>query len=235
MAANPARRLYDRASAMGSAAQASVPGAYAWAATVAPAAWSRGGGGLAKTAALAALVARAAGWLGERKWGQRARLGSLWGFVLASAVTWSAAPTALAPLRIDAPRGIAGMLGWALFALALAAPALEARTEPSPLMAGGEPLVARRRLARGDAPYLALAAAVAVSMQLIGWRVAGAERALLVRFVALAAGLAVIDAAATIALARHARRVRRPLRLRASMFALVLLGMLLLTGLLFAR
>jgi hypothetical protein len=102
-------------------------------------------------------------------------------------------------------------------------------------MAGGEPLVARRRLARGDAPYLALAAAVAVSMQLIGWRVAGAERALLVRFVALAAGLAVIDAAATIALARHARRVRRPLRLRASMFALVLLGMLLLTGLLFAR
>jgi hypothetical protein len=219
---------------MGSAAQASVPGAYAWAATVAPAAWSRGGGLLAKGAALSALMTLAAGWIGERKWGGRARIASLWGFVLASAVTWSAAPTALAPLRIDAPRGIAGMLGWALFALALAAPSLEVPVAPA-LVAEGAPLVPRRRLARGDAAYLAFAAVVAVSMQFIGWRVAGAERALLVRFVALGAGLAVIDAAATIALARHARRATRPLRvrLRASMVALVLLGILFLTGLLF--
>jgi hypothetical protein len=140
----------------------------------------------------------------------------------------------LAPLRIDAAHGLAGMLGWALFALALAAPSLDGRSQ-SELVVDAEPLVPRRRLARGDAPYLVGAAAIAASMQLVGWRVAVAERALLVRFVALAAGLAVIDAASTIALARHARRVTRAprIRLRAAMAAVVLLGILALTGLLF--
>jgi hypothetical protein len=140
----------------------------------------------------------------------------------------------LAPLRIDAVHGLAGMLGWALFALALAAPSLDRRSQ-SELVVDAEPLVPRRRLAPGDAPYLAGAAAIAASMQLVGWRVAVAERALLVRFVALAAGLAVIDAASTIALARHARRVTRAprIRLRAAMAAFVLLGILALTGLLF--
>jgi hypothetical protein len=235
VAVNPARRLYERVSGLGSVAQASVPGAYAWAATVAPAAWSRGGGAVAKATAALALLALAAGWVGERRWGERARIACLWGFVLSSAITWSFAPAALAPLRIDAPRGLAGMLGWALFALALAAPSIEGQRESTPA-AAAEPLAARRRLAPGDAPYLVGAAVVAASMQLIGWRVAGAERALLIRLVALAAGLAVIDAAATIGLARHARRARRPLavRLRGSMVALVVLGILLFAGLLFA-
>jgi len=232
--ARPARRLYERVSDLGSAAQASVPGAYAWAATVAPAAWSRGGGTLAKATAVLALVALAGGWAAERRWGERARIASLWGFVLASATTWSAVPAALAPLRIDAPRGLAGMLGWALFALALAAPSLQGKGTAAPAAGDAEPLVARRRLARGDAPYLAAAALVAASLQTIGWRVAGAERALLVRFVALAAGLALIDAAATLALARHARGVRRGVRLRGWMAAVVVLAMLLLSGLLFA-
>lgn len=234
-AVNPARRLYERVSGLGSVAQASVPGAYAWAATVAPAAWSRGGGAVAKLTAGLALLALGAGWASERRWGERARVACLWGFVLSSAITWSLAPTALAPLRIDALRGLAGMLGWALFALALAAPSLEGQ-RGSTSVVPAEPLVARRRLARGDAPYVVAAAVVAASMQVVGWRVAGAERALLVRLVALAAGLAVIDAAATIGLARHARRSRRPLevRLRGSMFALVVLGILLFAGLLFA-
>jgi len=233
--AGVARRLHERVSAMGSVAQASVPGAYAWAATVAPVAWSRGGGALAKVAALVALVALAAGWIGEPRWGSRARVASLWGFVMASAVTWSVAPAALAPLHIDAPHGLAGTLGWALFALALAAPSLEGNREPARVV-DAEPLAARRRLARGDAPYLVGAAVIAAVMQLVGWRVAGVERALLVRFVALAAGLATIDAAASVAVARHARRgqVSMRARLRRSMAVLVLLGILLLGGLLFA-
>ncbi|MGO9835072.1 MAG: hypothetical protein ACLP1X_12730 [Polyangiaceae bacterium] len=219
---------------MGSVAQASVPGAYAWAATVAPAAWAHGSGTLAKVAALLALIALAAGWAAERRWGGRFRLATLWGFVLASALTWSAAPMALAPLRFDAVHGLAGMLGWALFALALAAPSLDPVSQSS-LMLDAEPLVARRRLATRDTPYLVGAAAIAVSMQLVGWRVAGAERALLVRFVAVAAGLAVIDAAVTIALARHTRRIPRGrrIRFRAAMVPFVLLGILVLTGLLF--
>ena len=176
-----------------------------------------------------ALVALAAGWAGERRWGGRFRPASLWGFVLASALTWSVAPMGLAPLRIDAAHGLAGMLGWALFALALAAPSLDGRSQ-SELVVDAEPLVPRRRLARGDAPYLVGAAAMFDFLQFdfnpiyLVWL-----------FVALAAGLAVIDAASTIALARHARRVTRAprIRLRAAMAAVVLLGILALTGLLF--
>src|SRR5882672_6171857 len=107
-----ARRLLGRLSATGAAAQANVPGAYAWAVTVAPAAWSRGAPALAKVAAVAALLALFGGMAGERAWGARARFASLWGFVLASALAWSSAPAALAPLRVDSLRGLAGMLGW---------------------------------------------------------------------------------------------------------------------------
>jgi len=230
-----ARRIADRISAMGSAAQATVPGAYAWAVTVAPVAWSHGAGTLSKMGAIVALIALGAGSLGERMWGRRGRLASLWGFVLASATSWSAAPDALASRRIDAPHGLAGMLGWGLFGLVLAAPSLEGSGRPATVPDAGPP-IARRRLARADAVCVLGAAAIAVSMQFIGWGVASAERALLVRFVALAAGLAVIDAGATVALAQHARRVQRPVpaRLRSSMVPLVALGMLALAGLLFA-
>jgi hypothetical protein len=220
---------------MGSAAQATVPGAYAWAATVAPVAWSRGGGTVAKVASVVALAALGSGWAGERKWGERARFASLWGFVLACAVTWSAAPTLLSTLRVGVPRGLAGMLGWGLFALALAAPSLDEGRRPATVIEA-EPLAMRRRLAPGDSAYVFGAAAIAFSMQLIGWRIPVAERALLVRFVSLAAGLAVIDAGTAVALARHSRRVLRPrrVRLRAPMAAFVMLGMLALAGLLFA-
>jgi hypothetical protein len=78
-------------------------------------------------------------------------------------------------------------------------------------------------------------ALVAGALQLIGWRAPTAERALLVRFVALAAGLAVLGVAAQIALARHAPRVQRsPARkLRRAMGGLVVLALLGLTGVLF--
>src|ERR1700722_9461866 len=103
--------VFHRLSAMGAAAQASVPGLYAWGVTVAPVAWSRGASAVAKVAAVAALAALAGGVAAERRWGTRARIIALWGFVLACALAWSAAPTPLGPLRIDAPRGLAGMLG----------------------------------------------------------------------------------------------------------------------------
>jgi hypothetical protein len=227
--------ILQRLSAVGAAAQASIPGIYAWGVTVAPAAWSRGAPLVAKIAAVAAVLALAGGVFGERLWGGRARTLSLWGFVLACALAWSAAPGALGPLRIDAPRGAAGMIGWALFALASAAPALQGRREEDRLVAGAE-LVPRKGLARGDAAYVTGGAVIAAALQVIGWRAASAERALLVRFVALAAGLAIIGAVTEVALARHAARVRRSRsrRLRRAMAALVVLAILGLTGVLFA-
>jgi hypothetical protein len=230
-----AEGVFQRLSAVGAAAQAFVPGVYAWGVTVAPAAWSRGAPVLAKLAAVTALVALFGGVLGERLWHGWARVVSLWGFVLASALAWSAAPAALGPLRIDSPRGVAGMIGWALFAFASAAPALQGRREEERLVEGSE-LTPRKTLARGDAAYVTGGAVIAAALQLIGWRAATAERALLVRFVALAAGLAVIGAATEISLARHAARVKRSSghRMRRSMAVLVALALLGLTGVLFA-
>jgi hypothetical protein len=230
-----AEGVFQRLSALGAAAQASVPGVYAWGVTVAPAAWSRGAPLLAKVAALLAVLALLGGIVGERFWEGRARTASLWGFVLSSALAWSAAPAALGPLRIDTPRGIAGMIGWALFAFASAAPALQGRREQQRLVDGDE-LVPRKALARGDAAFVTGGALVAAALQLIGWRAATAERELLVRFVALAAGLAVIGAAAEVALARHTARVKRSRsrRLRRSMALLIILALLGLTGVLFA-
>jgi hypothetical protein len=186
-------------------------------------------------AAIAAVLALVGGVLGERVWEGRARIVSLWGFVLSSALAWSAAPAALGPLRIDAPRGIAGMIGWALLAFASAAPALQGRREEQRLVEGSE-LVPRKMPARGDAAFVTGGALVAAALQVIGWRAASAERELLVRFVALAAGLAFIGAAAEVALARHSPRVKRSRsrRLRRSMALLVVLALLGLTGVLFA-
>jgi hypothetical protein len=189
---------------------------------------------VSKVAAIMALLALAAGLVGERLSPARARLVSLWGFVLCSALAWSAAPSALAPLRIDAPRAVAGMIGWALFALASAAPAVRRYDEEATIERGELP--PRSGVARGDAVYLLGGAVAAAVLQLIGWRVAGAERSLLVRFVAVAAGLALLGAATDIALARHFARGRasRARRLRRAMALLVVLAMLGFSGVLFA-
>ncbi len=219
---------------MGAAAQASVPGLYAWGVTVAPVAWSRGASLVSKIAALAALTALAAGVAAERRW-SRARILALWSFVLCCALAWSAAPGALAPLRIDVPRGAAGMLGWALFALASAAPALQALRADGHVLLDEPELAPRRGLRRGDALYVAGSTVAAVLLQLSGWRVTSPERALLVRLVALAGGLALIGAAVDVALARHAPRVTRSSqrRLRRGLTTFVLLAILGLTGALF--
>jgi hypothetical protein len=252
-----AEGLLELLAGMSATAQASVPAVYAWGVTVAPVAWSRGAPLLAKVAAVAALAAIALAVAGERRWGSRASVVGLWTFVLASAVTWSAAPAALGPLRIDAPRGLAGMLGWALFAFTSAAPALSGRSEGAPAEdvppendptvapAQGpteqdrEPeaaLVPRKVLARGDTLYVAGGALLAVALQTVGWRAPTAERALLVRVVSLAAGIALLGVATDVALARHVPRSTRPprQRVRRAMALLVALALLALSGLLLA-
>jgi hypothetical protein len=225
--------LFGRLSAKGASAQVAVAGAYAWVVTVAPSAWADGAPLLAKVAAGAALVALVAGAAGERRLGQRVRLASVWAFVLSSALTWSASPSSLAPRHMDPLGGSAGMLGWGLFALAAAGPSLGTRREAERVIVE-EPLEARRRLGRGDAAYMLGGAVLGAAFQTVGWSEVSPERALLVRLVAVAAGLAVIGAVAEAAFARHAPRVRRRWRVRAQQAAVAftLLGMLVVAGLL---
>ena len=225
--------LLERLSAVGAAAQASVPGVYAWGVTVAPGAWARGASGLAKAGAVAALLMLAVGVVGEPRWVGRARAVSLWGFVVACAVSWCAAPAGLSPLRMDASRGLAGVLGWAIFAFVSAAPALRA-PDGDERNADAPPNVAAQRSTRSDVIYVTVGALLAGVLQGAGWRIAGVERALLGRFIALAVGLAVIGASTEIALQRHAPRATPSdtRRLRRALVALVALAILALAGLL---
>jgi hypothetical protein len=190
---------------MDAATQTALAGAYAWGVTVAPAAFSRGAPPLAKLAMTLALLALAANFAAPR-YGERARRVGLWGFVLSCAGVWSAVPGALSVLRVDAFRGVAGMLGWALFALVSAAPARPAFDGPLAALRSYPP---RQVLAPGDRVYVATGALAAAALQLAGWRVVSPERALLVRCVVVASGLALIGASVELALARHIRPDKR--------------------------
>ena len=201
-------RLID----LGAAAQASIPGLYAWLVTVAPAAWSRGATVFAKVFALLGLASLAAAlWLEHRRpdGAVRARAVAVWGLSLTSAFTWLLVPTAMSTLRLDVARGLAGMLGWALFAFACAAPPMHRDETSDARVVEGPPLRPRTRLARGDLAIMTLGAVVACALQVVGWRSGPAERAILVRLVAIACGLAIIGASTAVALARHVRRVPR--------------------------
>ena len=222
----PKRGLLRAAFELGSAVQAAVPGVYAWAVTVAPAAFGHGARWWSGAAAIAALGALAAGFVLERtkrpdavappsspepettaEPALRPAVHPVvpWGFALASAAAWAGSIDGLSNTRLGWIRGIAGAIGWALFALACAAPPVvttdaerKARTEAGPK--------ARHSLARGDAIYVAIGAIIAFALQLIGWDVAVPERAVLLRLVTLGGGIAIVSVSSAIALSRHGRR-----------------------------
>ena len=219
-------RITGRIAGLGATAQAAIPGLYAWSVTVAPAAWSRGAPWLAEVAAVLGVIALASAPFVERWSSNFARIVSVWGLVTTSGLVWVLAPASLAPGKLDALRAIAGMIGWGLFALATAAPALK-RVDPVHATAG-LPLRPRAAIPRGDLAYILLGVVLAAGLQVVGWRPMAPERALLVRMVALLQGLAIIGAATETAIARHARRSpassRR--RLRRALMWLVLFGLM---------
>jgi hypothetical protein len=248
------QRFFARVAEIGSSAQAAIPGLYAWAITVAPAAWSRGAPLAAKVAAVVGVVALVTAPLVEgvartekpataerktaiesiRSWTGPvwARLWSVWGFALSSAVVWALAPQALSSARLDGLRGALGMVGWALFAFASAGPSLRVDLEASSRVVAGTPLKPRSELPRGDGAYVAAGVIMALAMQAVGWNVGSPERAVLVRLVTIASGIAVIGGTTTIALARHSTRVPASgkLRIRRSLPWVVLLVLVLLSG-----
>ena len=210
---------------LGAATQVLVPGLYAWAITVAPAGFGHGAPWYGGFFAVVALLALPGGRLLERLQ-QRTRAvhpAVVWVFALASAATWAANTDALTPTRLGLARGLAGTVGWALFALACAAPpvtpAADARVETG--------LKSRGVLARGDAIFVGAGAFLALALQAIGWEVDVPERAVLVRLVTLACGIAIVSVAGTVALARHGRRGAAVGRLR---FRWLVLLVLLLTA-----
>lgn len=255
----PRRRgLLQRIAGIGASAQAAIPGLYAWAITVAPAAWSRGAPLLAKAAAIMGVVAlitaplvegtggavpepapdgaapkrsvleRVGGWTGPM-W---ARTWSVWGFVLSSAMVWALAPSALSSARMDGVRGALGMVGWALFAFASAGPALKSDPNSPARIIASTSMKPRSALPRGDGVYVAIGVVLALAMQGVGWGVAVPERAVLVRLVTVVCGIAVIGGTTSIALARHGTRIAasRKIRLRRAFPWLVMLLLVTCAG-----
>jgi hypothetical protein len=169
------------------------------------------------------------GWTGPT-W---ARIWSVWGFVLSSAIVWTLAPSALSSARLDGVRGALGVVGWALFAFASAGPSLRADPAGAARIVAGSSLKPRSELPRGDGAYVASGVVLALAMQAVGWGVAAPERAVLVRLVTVVCGVAVLGATTSIALARHTTRTRpsRRLRLRRALPWVVMLALFLGSGL----
>ncbi len=219
---------------IGAMGQAAITGGYAWAVSVAPSAWARGASIGPKLAALVALASLVAGVVLERlspPQAGRARVRPmiLWTFVLGCVLTWFATLESLGPTRMTAARGIASVLGWALFAHACAAPAVarapEARTEAG--------LPGRAPLSKQGGAAIIVAAIGALALQGIGWGVTVPERAVLVRVVTLACGVAVVTASASVATEHHrARRGGQPAK--PPFFWLGLLTLMTLGGLAWA-
>jgi hypothetical protein len=227
--------------------QAAVPGVYAWAVTVAPTVWNDGEPLAARLAGLVAPFFLVFGATLEPRVGLPARVFSLWAFVIACGFAWGAAPNELTPLRLDPVRGVAGMLGWALFALASAAgPASRSMasrgaagsvTSPGAGATNIEQPASRWRL---DIACVVVGALVAAVLQFGGWQISAAEPALFVRFVTVAAGLAALALATNLAIGRPpAGAARAPgvrsKYLRFALMALVALGAVALVRLLFLR
>jgi hypothetical protein len=168
-----------------------------------------------------------------------ARIWSVWGFVLSSAIVWTLAPAALSSARLDGVRGALGVVGWALFAFASAGPSLRADPEAAARIVAGSSLKPRSEVPRGDGAYVAAGVVLALAMQAIGWGVPTPERAVLVRLVTVVCGVAVLGATTSIALARHQPRARAPrsLRLRRALPWVVMLALFLGSGIVltFAR
>jgi hypothetical protein len=219
---------------LGATGQATVPGIYAWAITVAPPAFARGAPRLSRGAAVLGVLLLALAPLLERRRPAAARVVSIWGLVATSLLVWVLAPAASsAPARPDPVRSIAGMLGWALFTLASTAPALPRQ---------GRTVVAARALQpRGDsghidAAILLVGIALAAVLQSVGWHTDEPERAVLTRLVALASSVVILGASASVVVLRHTSHPTLPpvQRAKRAVLPLVLFGLWAAGGAIYA-
>ena len=169
--------------------QASVPAVYAWAITVAPTAFGKGGTSLGQFFALLAITSVISSVAIAHTYAGAARFCLpllVWGMTLFSSASFLAAtPRALA--SFDTTRGVAGVLGWLLFALASAAPALRRPPEASLTVKALDQQKSVEKPVFGFLIVIALACCVA--LQSYGWTQEVAERAVLLRVASVALSL----------------------------------------------
>jgi hypothetical protein len=217
------RRALERGLDWGPTAQSIVAGVYAWAVTVAPVGYGRHGGTqnwpatIFATLAFVALLRGAIVELVTKKDAKDAatriaqsRTLTLFSFSAMSLVTWILDDGELSPVHLGIARGMAGMLGWALFAYACSAPVVEpVTTAPNGhavrVEAGGR---ARGRVERGDALFVLGGAVLALALQLVGWNVTSTTRAIFVRVTTLGAAVMLLGGIGAYVSTRHGEEPR---------------------------
>lgn len=187
--------------------QVLVPGVYAWAVTVLPAATARTHPTRSVAAALVAFVALIVGASLAKtrpRWGFA--LG-IWGFVLLSLLTWLISMPSLQVERLDPWRAGAGTMGWVLFALGWGTPWHIGRHPEDDPRAHVHPKLEPRTPPRlRTALAVAMGAFGAFACLLLAWRATQPDHALLLHGAALACAVAIVNTAASVGLAQGKKR-----------------------------
>lgn len=198
------RTTLGRAAELG---QVLVPGIYAWAVTVVPAASDRAQSGWALVPAVLGLASLIAGAVLVKS---RPRLGTalgIWGFLIASLITWLVTLSALNVERLDPWRAGAGSVGWLLFALGWGTPwRIGHHPEDDPRAQLHPKLEARNPPRLRTALAIAVGSTGALACLLLAWRATEPGRALLLHGAALACAVGIIYASAQVGLAQGKRR-----------------------------
>jgi hypothetical protein len=238
---SPSPGALARVGGLGPTAQAIVPGLYAWTVTVAPPAFARGALGVCKGAAILGVALLLLAPALESKRPASGRIVSIWGLVGTSLLVWVLAPAAwMTPPHPDPVRNIAGMFGWALFAVASIAPALTRGARDGDAKNGpaqpSRPLARRGDSGHIDAAILILGIGLAALLQLVGWQAAEPERAILTRLVGLSAGVMIVSASGAIVVFRHTTHwtLRPTQRAKRAVVPLVLFGLWIAAGTVYA-
>jgi hypothetical protein len=190
-----------------------LPGLYAWAVTVAWPVLVRPSGSLARSLAVASLSALLAGSLLSIRWPTIARVLGVWSFLALCTGVWASARFPAGAPLLDPVQGVAGSLGWALFALGWASDgttALGRSARPGPHVGSpaplaepptqmGAPYAPRSRKWRGAAWFLGLAVAAAAILMVLAWRVSGRARESFAHAAAICGAVALVGAASEIA------------------------------------
>ncbi|NUO52994.1 MAG: hypothetical protein HOV80_29460 [Polyangiaceae bacterium] len=173
---------------------------FAWAVTIAPAAFSRAGGWPERALSVAALAAGVAGpvFMPTKK-----RIGRQLGitlFLALATVVWLLTSSALDPSRLDTVRAGIGAIAWGVYAFSWGEP-WRFRTEAPQDDAGGV-LRARTTLPSGAVAVASLGVLASLGLLVLGWSVRDPSRALLAQAASIGLSVAIVSAAAQVAIAR---------------------------------
>jgi len=192
-----------------------VPGAYAWAVSVVPAAtgvtataWGRG-------TALLAFSSLVAGTFLQKDRPRLAYALGIWCFLALSSITWLSNLAAIRVDRLDPVRAAAATAGWLLFSLGWGTPwRTGVHPEDNP-RAQLHPRLEPRHPATLRTPLtVAIGAVGAIACLLLAWRGTEPDRALMMHGVALGSAIAVVTASATLAISHGVKRADAPPRQR---------------------